>query len=91
MNLNQVGCKLEPTKEVVVARWMGNKAHQKMQEFLVDKVITEGQKANVARYLGAWPQSNNKMATEITKHIQAMRAGFFAFSASGDQNQSHTR
>ena len=42
-------------------------------------VITGGEKANTARYLGAWPQSNNKMTTDITKHIQAMRTGYFAF------------
>ena len=79
MYLHEVGCALEPSKEVVVARWMGIGAHEKVQQYLQPGVITDGQKATVARYLGAWPQHNNRMKTEVNRHIAAMRTGFYAF------------
>lgn len=44
MCLNQVGCKLGPTKEVVVARWMGKNAHQKVLAYQQPSIITGGKR-----------------------------------------------
>ena len=58
---------------------MSTGAHNKVRKYLTPGTITNGQKAEVARYLGAWPQTNNLHETDILKHVSAMRTGFYAF------------
>ena len=86
-HLAKVGCALEPTKEVVVARWMGNKAHNKVREYMKPDVVSSGAKEKTARYLGAWPQDNNKLNTEIQKRCAAMLTGCYAFVCVGGNNK----
>ena len=77
--LAEAGCALEPTKEVVVARWFGRGGQNQIKEYTNENVITSGSKKDVARYLGAWPQDNNSVTYDIKKHIQAMLTGFYTF------------
>jgi len=75
--LESAGCSLKPSKEVAVARWF--RKQNSTVEYLQEGTVTSGHKKQVARYLGAWPQDNNKFQTEITKKCQAMYTGFYAF------------
>lgn len=77
--LAEAGCALEPTKEVVVARWFGRGGQNQMKENMKENIVTSGSKKDVARYLGAWPQDNNSVTYDIKKHIQAMLTGFYVF------------
>ena len=58
---------------------MGTKAHEKVREYMKPDVVSSGAKEKTARYLGAWPQDNNKLNTEIQKRCAAMLTGYYAF------------
>ena len=75
----EVGCALEPSKEVVIPRMMGSGAHAQTAISMQEGQITQGKKQRCARYLGAWPEANGGCQSDITKHIAAMRTGYFAF------------
>ena len=77
--LQEVGAKLEPSKETVIPRMMGRCAHKETQAIQAPGRLTDGQKKSCARYLGAWPQMNGGINVDIAKHRTAMKTGFYAF------------
>ena len=51
--LQEVGAKLEPSKEVVIPRMMGKNAHKETETCMQHGQLTDGEKKSCAQYLGA--------------------------------------
>ena len=77
--LADIGGSLEPSKEVLLMKWCGKgaKAQENRAQQLED--LTAGSMPSCARHLGAWLQTNGTHGDDVTKHIAAMRTGFYAF------------